>query len=351
VLTAAQVSNPSSLSALCGSQSLYGMVLNVAGVQGLLCGQCQQFSCATCALSDPTDYTALPACLSCAAGFFLDGEQCLPLCGAQQYLVVSSNATGNATCASCYFTCRTCGGPNAGDCITCRRGYAYNSVNGTCDVFNAQQQRLTEALQCGNDPSVFYSDVTQACECLDAQAQFWNGSACLYVSDWLANALTPYGCALSEYFNATRQSCASCSRSFCSVCTDTTQCFKCIDGYFLDRTTGACTPCAANCQVCRSTATCELCSAGTVAQYLFNFVGTSNSGASSSSTAGQQQSWSVQCLSSAQCLAGSLPLLPSVYTLNRALWTDAEISLATDMTTTPPSTTTAGAGATVYAID
>ncbi|KAL7711930.1 hypothetical protein QTN25_010430 [Entamoeba marina] len=70
-------------------------------------------------------------------------------------------------------------------------------------------------------------------------------------------------CENGYYPNEDYTECVSCG-DYCNVCTDTTTCKQCVDGYWLNKTTStpSCDVCMDNCEKCSTSDSCNQCADG-----------------------------------------------------------------------------------------
>jgi hypothetical protein len=83
--------------------------------------------CATCLLTNSSDYTSLLQCLTCRTGYQLESSKCKPSCSQGQFFNSAAN-----TCQSCDISCSYCTGPSNTQCLRCSIGYKPNSNNTLC---------------------------------------------------------------------------------------------------------------------------------------------------------------------------------------------------------------------------
>jgi hypothetical protein len=157
----------------------------------------------------------------------------------------------NSTCVSCPDKCQTC---NNGICATCIPGYTPNTA-GTC-VLTCQ---LFCATCTDNLPS----------NCLSCYyGAYLNGTSCqLNVTCNLDNSCTDCGQGLG--YVLVGSTCIQCTNmTNCIQCdkTNTDQCTKCVNGYYIN-STYKCSSCSTNCTLCSSADICSACTIGyTLAQ-------------------------------------------------------------------------------------
>jgi hypothetical protein len=171
-------------------------------------------------------------CLTCAAGYFINGLNC-ELCSgaitncltcisstvcdscATGFTLVNYQCVNGSGCATGITNCYACSTTNSSQCVTCAPGYSIVAGAGTCQV-----------ISCATS---FVANVTSgACVCPTGTYNL--NSVCTACAD-------PH--------------CVSCSAILCTVCADR-----------FYSASGVCVSCIANCLTCRSASSCSLCAEG-----------------------------------------------------------------------------------------
>ncbi|KCV67773.1 serine/threonine protein kinase [Fonticula alba] len=197
-------------------------------------------SCATCA------GPSAASCLACPAGRVLHGGQCLDACPAGWNPGTGPHA---GQCVACAGSCATCVGPTSEDCTDCPAGRllvpaAEGALAGRCAPCRAPCRTCA-------------TTVDHCTGCPDGYALFFG--ACM--------AACPGGYVPSAPDPATGQrTCMACHET-CLTCDGpgARECTSCATGQWLDRATGTCRPCAANCRTCETASQCSSCQAGRLA--------------------------------------------------------------------------------------
>lgn len=103
-----------------------------------------KFPCATCSTTDAQ------SCLTCMAGYVLNGTLCTPLtnCTGTCNICPDGFALKDGKCIACSTAnCQSCNSLNLAQCYSCQRGF-YMSSTGTCDACPAQCQGCFSSTGC-----------------------------------------------------------------------------------------------------------------------------------------------------------------------------------------------------------
>ena len=223
-----------------------------AGSDYLQCTSCSS-PCNTCSGSGTT-------CTSCAAPYYLQGNNCVLDCTISVPASYGDSAT--RTCTACTDNCLSCAAPA---CTTCDVGYFDH--NGAC-VAACPTDSITVGMACEDCDTGCATCSTTFDNCLScALGYYLDGSTCVEECPW-------------GQFGASDRVCTSCPGE-CTSCTALENCLtcaptyyfiknrcksSCVFGYFEeDGVPGYkfCRECPSNCVECDSETECTSCQAGT----------------------------------------------------------------------------------------
>ena len=217
------------------------------------CAQCSQY-CDTC-------YVSAANCSSCIPGYYLSSGSCLACANNCQ----TCNGTTCFSCTNSFYL-------SAGSCTACK-----TAIYGCTDCMNSTYCKdcqvgkyLTAAALCAECPSSCGS--CNASQCLSCNIGYYlSSNACLKCADNCSecySATNCFACNPGFYYNSGAASlqCTSCWSLFrgCLTC-NSTVCFNCQFGHYLDSATKTCPICKTampNCLYCESSTYCQLCSQG-----------------------------------------------------------------------------------------
>eukprot|EP00825_Cyclidium_porcatum_P052247 TRINITY_DN983_c0_g1_i7.p1 TRINITY_DN983_c0_g1~~TRINITY_DN983_c0_g1_i7.p1 ORF type:complete len:2725 (+),score=321.89 TRINITY_DN983_c0_g1_i7:3391-11565(+) len=272
----------------CEKSSQYPVIID----SQILCLNCPS-GCSSCSLSNIQDVslTSELKCTACNTGFNLASSgQCTAICYDGQYAVLYNNTS---ICESCHYSCKKCYGGNYTQCLECQADYVLTEYN-TCE----KEEEFVEP----NCTELEYYDSTYD-ECLCIDGYMWDPTAleCMSISDLVQD------CGVGQFnWNGMCLACNSTdNQGFCILCTgpEPSQCSDCAEGYYLN-STYACVSCGDGCSKCTTGSSCDQCEPG-----YFRY---------------KDSQGNMKCLT--QCPNGMLPYLPSLYYLNKDLFTEAVIN-------------------------
>lgn len=199
------------------------------------CSSCPK-NCSECFLNSTSD---LVKCSSCLPGYFFFLGDCVNKCEEGYYF-------DGITCQKCSENCLKCSDEKS--CIKCDQNYVL-STEDSCNISCKEHQYNS-------------SGVCKECnpECKTCENQNSNCTSC----------------AATYFLENSSKTCVPCP-NFCSECSNSTICKKCISdinfklvndscqlvcpsiGYFLNETLQKCISCSNDCLICSSSTKCERC--------------------------------------------------------------------------------------------
>lgn len=206
--------------------------------------------------------TAQAICLSCGVGFYLSSSNTCVACSIN---CMTCNANGCLACGSGFYIssslkclptctppCATCSATNPKSCNSCLLGYTFSSTTNTC----SPNVNCTNGV-CFACPIGYSLSGNNCVACT-------SGSNCAR-----CNPSAPsncYSCVNGYYLNSANSACVKCP-STCLTCSNPSNCITCISGYTLAvqavASAGTCVACTSPCLQCMgSPTTCTSCISG-----------------------------------------------------------------------------------------
>jgi len=203
-------------------------------------------------------YSDLSVCYLCNKPLAQYQGKCLNTCPDGTY------KSRNGNCKPCALQCKTCVGPQNGNCITCAANLLMNNgkcVN-TCPD-NMAPNKSGQCVKCDQHCDVCRDPTT----CSKCSANFF-----------LKDGKCVQNCGLGFFHSYTPNICNVCATG-CAECQGAKKCTVCESGFFLkngvcvkncgdkyyaNTVTNTCSPCANGCQTCNNAKTCITCIPGLI---------------------------------------------------------------------------------------